>query len=107
MQWFRPSLAAVLLAGCGGYTVTPAPEGSTFPNRGDECGVRYEHVTYDQASTRYRYLGSVLLTHVSGDDHPDDLEKDVKREACRMGGEVITPFATGIGFLQFAVWRAG
>jgi hypothetical protein len=104
--------AAATLAACGGggglggYTVTPMRAGALSPTKGDSCGIRFENLTFAEASSKYESLGMVTVTGVSGDQFTDPMKHDVERAACHMGGDAVSLNTSGPSFFNFLVWRA-
>jgi hypothetical protein len=104
--------AAATLAACGGggglggYTVTPMRAGALYPTKGDSCGIRFENLTFAEASSKYESLGMVTVTGVSGDQFTDPMKHDVERAACHMGGDAVSLNTSGPSFFNFLVWRA-
>jgi hypothetical protein len=104
-------LALVLLAGCaggslGGYTVTPTRVGALYPGKGAGCTVRFENLTFLEASSKYENLGMVTLTGAGSDDFTDPMKHDVEAAACKMGGDAVSLNASMKGMFQFIVWRS-
>ncbi|HEY5239888.1 MAG TPA: hypothetical protein VIJ22_00420 [Polyangiaceae bacterium] len=104
------ALLAVSTASCaggalGGYTVTPTRVGALYPSKGEACGVRFENLTFLEASSKYENLGMISLTGASSDEFTDPMKHDVERAACKMGGDVVSLNTSGPSFFQFIVWR--
>jgi hypothetical protein len=102
---------ALSLASCGGampgsYQVTPVRIGALYPSKGDRCGIRFENLNFQEASSKYENLGMVSLTGTGSDEFTDAMKADVERSACHMGGDVVSVNASTNGFFQFMVWRA-
>jgi hypothetical protein len=93
-------------SGAGGldYRVTPMRMGALYTSKGDACGIRFENLTFMEASAKYQSLGMVTLTG-AGSDFSDAMKRDVEREACKMGGDVVSMNTSAPGVFQFLVWR--
>jgi hypothetical protein len=91
--------------GLGGFTVTPMRAGALYPTKGDTCGLRFENLTFQEASSKYEGLGMVTVTGVSGDEFTDPMKHDVEKAACHMGGDAVSLNTSGPGFFNFLVWR--
>jgi hypothetical protein len=92
--------------GLGGYQVTPMRVGALYPSKGDHCGIRFENLNFQEASSKYEHLGMVSLTGTGSDEFTDAMKSDVERSACHMGGDAVSLNGSANGFFQFMVWRA-
>ncbi len=110
LQLLLPFLLSTIgLCACGGagmgYTVTPTRMGALYTSKGDRCGLRFENLNFQEASSKYESLGMVTLTGTSGDEFTDKMKTDVEKAACHMGGDVASLNASAPGMFQFLVWR--
>jgi hypothetical protein len=113
-------LVMVVLAttACSTVRATSIRMGRMYPAQGSTCDLRFENLTFQEASAKYEQIGLVQLTG-TGEAQPQGWEGDTKAQlapkACEMGGTVVTVNATsggsnvgfgmGTGMIQFAVWH--
>jgi hypothetical protein len=100
------SVAACAGGGGFGYHVMPMRMGALYTSKGDTCAIRFENLSFLEASSKYEQLGMVTLTGTGGTDFTDPMKHDVEREACKMGADVVSLNGSTPGMIQFLVWRA-
>jgi len=87
-----------------------------YPSVPAGCSVRFENLTYQEASAKYDQVGLVSLTGTS--DEPQAWEGVTKEKlwpkVCEIGGTVVTMngaaggqsvMGMGTGMIQFGVWH--
>jgi hypothetical protein len=81
--------AALALSACG-PNISSIRSGAIYPPNGDDCKVAFENLDYQHATAEYQQLG--LIT-VSGGDLTDKVRNEVRKKACRMGADAVSPNA--------------
>jgi hypothetical protein len=101
------SLAATLVA-CSAYSVNTTRIGAVYAPRTETtaCPIRFENLTFAEASSKYEGIGMVSVSGASGTDLTGAMKHDVEMGACHIGGDAVSLNASGPGFFQFMVWRA-
>jgi len=113
-------LVMVVLAttACSTVRATSMRMGRMYPARESTCDLRFENLTFQEASEKYEPIGLVQLTGTR-EAQPQGWEGDTKAQltpkACELGGTVVTVNAAsggsnvglgmGTGMIQFAVWH--
>jgi hypothetical protein len=105
------SVACLAPLACGGgagfgYSVTPMRVGALYASKGEACGIRFENLSFLEASSKYQQLGLVTLSGTGGADFTDSMKHDVEREACKIGGDAVSLNGSAPNMFQFLVWRA-
>jgi hypothetical protein len=122
MKLVTPFFAAlgimVVLAasGCSSIHATAMRMGRTYPGQPEGCAVRFENLTFQEATAKYEQIGLVTLSGTSSE--PQTWEGETKArlwpKVCEIGGTVVTPNAAaggesyvgmGTGMIQFGVWH--
>jgi hypothetical protein len=80
------SIPIVAMLGCG-PNISSVQMGAVYPPQPDGCKVAIANIDYQQALTSYEQLG--LIT-VAGGDVTDKVRDQVRRKACRMGGDTLS-----------------
>jgi hypothetical protein len=91
---------SVALCTCVPSTHT-VPLGSPLPARAFGCPVSFERVVPSDAAARWREIGVVCLVKGGGGEFtieeayaPGDLRDALNEEACKLGGEFVSPVGT-------------
>jgi hypothetical protein len=110
MRFLLALLSAMTVASCGGggiggYTVTPSRLGALYPSKGEKCGIRFENLNFQEASSKYESLGLISVTGTSSDELTDAMKRDVERAACHMGADAVSLNVASPGVFQFMAWR--
>ncbi|WNG51621.1 hypothetical protein F0U60_51490 [Archangium minus] len=105
-----------LAVGCSSVRATGQRVGKIYPSLDKGCPVRFENLSYQEASVALEMVGLVTLSGNS--DQPQswggETQEKLWPKVCELGGTVVTPHAMGTGesimgmgtgVIQFAVWR--
>ncbi|MCP3102778.1 hypothetical protein LZ198_28265 [Myxococcus sp. K15C18031901] len=105
-----------LVAGCSNVKATGIRSGKLYPSLAEGCPVRFENLSYQEASATLEMVGLVTLSGAT--DQPQAWEGETRErlspKVCELGGTVVTPngmvsgesyLGLGTGAIQFAVWR--
>jgi hypothetical protein len=109
-------VAGLAASGCSSIHATAMRMGRTYPGQPEGCTVRFENLTFQEASAKYEQIGLVTLSGTSSE--PQVWEGETKArlwpKVCEIGGTIVTPNATaggesylgmGTGMIQFGVWH--
>lgn len=104
------------ITGCSTMHATSMRVGRIAPAKAAGCNVRFENLTFQQASAKYEQVGMVTLSGTS--TQPQAWKGETKEKlwpkVCEIGGSVVTPNAMaggetvmgiGTGSIQFSVWN--
>lgn len=98
-------LAAVLLvaacAACGHRVSSSAT--AKHPEKPAPCGIRFEKAGGQEPA--HESIGTVTLYTVDSDVVTDEMKRDLEREACKMGGDVLTILGPAPHGVRYTVWR--
>ena len=84
-----------------------------YPAKPDRCEIEVKNIDMAEANQSYKHIGLISVSgHAKDIEIDEDLMTDVKQNACKMGGEMISLNAqsvsgTGVvsaGITQFNVW---
>lgn len=113
MRLARASLIAVtLFTGCvQSYGVAVGPP---QPPRSPDCAVEVAQTAPEELLPRYRRVGSVCVASQLAAPNEilrsNSARRELMREACALGGDLVTPSGTcnadRVGGTEFAVMRA-
>ena len=87
------------------YRVMPVRAGALYTSKGDRCGIRFENLNFQEASSKYENLGLISVTGTSSDEFTGAMKSDVERAACHMGADAVSLNVATQGVFQFMVWR--
>lgn len=98
--WASLFLDLVLVSvGCSN-TYRVVLKGPAFPARPMDCKVVFSDVDPDKAAAEYNQIGLISVDGYDG-ELTEGIEEEVRRRACKMGGEIVVPMGVDQGVEEF------